>query len=175
MNIVTLCTGNVARSVMLGYMLTTLADANGEDWSIRTAGTHVIEGSSMSSRTRDALLKLDELGVHHFGGHRSHQVDDDDVRWCDVMLACEAANVDFVRTHHGDGAAKAVIFQQFLREAPLDVDFDEQVRYVASLEPLAYFNVEDPAGKDQAAYDACAEQLWEMAQVFATLETGDEL
>ena len=29
MNIVTLCTGNVARSVMLGYMLTTLAESNG--------------------------------------------------------------------------------------------------------------------------------------------------
>jgi protein-tyrosine-phosphatase len=29
LNIVTLCTGNVARSVMLGYMLTTLAEASG--------------------------------------------------------------------------------------------------------------------------------------------------
>jgi protein-tyrosine-phosphatase len=173
MNIVTLCTGNVARSVMLGYMLTTLAEANGADWSLRTAGTHVIEGSAMSSRTRDALMKLDDLGAHHFSGHRSHQLTDDDVRWCDALLACEAANVDFVRTHHGDGAAKAVIFQQFLREAPLDEDFDEQVRYVASLEPLAFFDVEDPAGKDQAAYDVCAEQLWEMAQVFAALETEE--
>ena len=173
MNIVTLCTGNVARSVMLGYMLTTLAEANGADWSIRTAGTHVIEGSAMSSRTRDALMKLDDLGAHHFSGHRSHQLTAEDVRWCDVMLACEADNVHFVRTHHGDGASKAVIFQQFLREAPLDTDFDEQVHYVASLEPLAFFDIEDPAGKDQAAYDACAAQLWEMAQVFAVLETDD--
>jgi protein-tyrosine-phosphatase len=173
MNIVTLCTGNVARSVMLGYLLTTLAEANGADWSIRTAGTHVIEGSAMSSRTRDALMKLDDLGAHHFSGHRSHQLTAEDVRWCDVMLACEADNVHFVRTHHGDGASKAVIFQQFLREAPLDTDFDEQVHYVASLEPLAFFDIEDPAGKDQAAYDACAAQLWEMAQVFAVLETDD--
>jgi protein-tyrosine-phosphatase len=174
MNIVTLCTGNVARSVMLGYMLTTLADANGADWSIRTAGTHVFEGSAMSSRTRDALLKIDELADHHFSGHRSRQLTSEDVRWSDVILASEAANVHFVRAHHGDGAAKAVIVQQFLREAPLDTEFDEQVRYVSSLEPLAYFDVDDPAGKDQAAYDACAAALWEMAQVFATLET-DEL
>jgi protein-tyrosine-phosphatase len=173
MNIVTLCTGNVARSVMLGYMLTTLAEANGADWSIRTAGTHVIEGSAMSSRTRDALLKLDDLGEHHFSGHRSRQLTDDDVRWCDVILASEAANVHFVRTHHGDGASKAVVFRQFLREAPLDTEFDEQVRYVSSLEPLAYFDVDDPAGKDQAAYDMCAAKLWEMAQVFATLETEE--
>jgi protein-tyrosine-phosphatase len=173
MNIVTLCTGNVARSVMLGFMLTTLAEANDVDWSIRTAGTHVIEGSAMSSRTRDALMKIEYLGAHHFSGHRSRQLTDDDIRWCDVILASEAANVQFVRTRHGDGASKAVVFQQFLREAPLDTEFDEQVRYVASLEPLAYFDVEDPAGKDQAAYDACATSLWEMAQVFATLETEE--
>jgi protein-tyrosine-phosphatase len=173
MNIVTLCTGNVARSVMLGFMLTTLAEANDVDWSIRTAGTHVIEGSAMSSRTRDALMKIEDLGAHHFSGHRSRQLTDDDIRWCDVILASEVANVQFVRTRHGDGATKAVVFQQFLREAPLDTEFDEQVRYVASLEPLAYFDVEDPAGKDQAAYDACAASLWEMAQVFATLETEE--
>jgi protein-tyrosine-phosphatase len=173
MNIVTLCTGNVARSVMLGYMLTTLAEVNGADWSIRTAGTHVIEGSAMSPRTKDALVKLDDLGAHHFTGHRSRQLTEDDVRWCDVVLASEAANVHFVRTHYGDGASKAVIFQQFLREAPLDTEFEEQVRYVASLEPLAFFDVEDPGGKDQAAYDACAAQLWEMAQVFAALETDE--
>jgi protein-tyrosine-phosphatase len=173
MNIVTLCTGNVARSVMLGYMLTTLAEANGADWSIRTAGTHVTEGSAMSSRTRDALMKLHDLGNHHYNAHRSHQLADDDVQWCDVILASEAANVEFVRTRHGDGASRSVVFQQFLREAPLDTDFDEQVRYVASLDPLAYFDVADPAGKDQRAYDECAASLWEMAQVFATLETEE--
>ncbi|MGA7835009.1 MAG: hypothetical protein WCA31_07330 [Acidimicrobiales bacterium] len=173
MKIVTLCTGNVARSVMLGYMLTTLAEANGQQWSIRTTGTHVIEGSAMSARTRDALMKLEDLGVHHFSGHRSRQLNDEDVAWGDVILASEAANVHFVRAHHPDGAPKAVILQQFVREAPLDLPLEEQVRYVASLEPLAYFDVEDPAGKDQAAYDACAANLWEMAQVFATLVTEE--
>ena len=173
MNIVTLCTGNVARSVMLGYMLTTLAEANGVDWRIRTAGTHVIEGSAISSRTRDALVKLNELGVHHFSGHRSRQVSAQDLAWCDVVLASEASNVKFVRSYYQDQADKAVVLQQFLREAPLDTPFDEQVRYVASLEPLAFFDVEDPAGKDQAAYDACAASLWEMAQVFSTLVTEE--
>ncbi len=173
MKIVTLCTGNVARSVMLGYMLTTLAEANGAPWSIRTAGTHVIEGSAMSSRTRDALVKLDDLGVHHFSGHRSRQLTNEDVAWSDAILASEAANVEYVRASYPEGASKAVILQQFVREAPLDLSFEEQVRYVASLEPLAFFDLEDPAGKDQAAYDACAQNLWEMAQVFATLVTAE--
>ena len=30
-------------------------------------------------------------------------------------------------------------------------------------------DVADPAGKDQAAYDACAQELWEMALALAVL------
>ena len=154
---------------MLGYMLTTLAEANGADWSIRTAGTHVVEGSAMSSRTRDALVKLDDLGAHHFSGHRSHELTEDDVRWCDVILASEAAHVVFVRSRYPQSRLKTVSLGQFLRDAPLDDSFVDQVTIVALLEPDAAFDVEDPAGRDQAAYNACASRLWEMAQAFATL------
>ena len=68
LNILTLCTGNVARSVMLGYMLTTLAESTGQDWNVRTAGTHVAEGSAMSGRTREALKKVEELGDQRAAG-----------------------------------------------------------------------------------------------------------
>jgi protein-tyrosine phosphatase len=172
--LVTLCTGNVARSVMLGYMLTSIAEANGLQWSIRTAGTHVGEGSAMSSRTRDALLKVEDLGEHRYGQHRSHQLTSDDVEWANALLASEADHVRFVRSNFASATLKAVSLGQFLREAPLDENFEEQVRFVSSLEPLDYFDVLDPAGKDQAAYDECASLLWEMAQSFATLVTEEE-
>ncbi len=58
--ILTLCTGNAARSVMLGYMLVTLGE-RAASWSVRTAGTLVSEGHAMSARTRDALLDIPEL------------------------------------------------------------------------------------------------------------------
>lgn len=174
LNLLALCTGNVARSVMLGYMLTDVAEANGLNWRVRTAGTHVVEGSAMSSRTRDALLRVDGLGEHHFGTHRSHQLTLDDVSWADALLTSEASHVRYVRANFGD-TAKSVSLGQFLREAPLDVSFDEQVQFVASLEPLDYFDVEDPAGKDQAAYDECATLLWEMAQAFAALVTDESI
>ena len=74
---------------MLGYMLSTIAEATGEEWNIRTAGTHVTEGSAMSSRTRDALMKIEELGEHRYGAHRSHQLDDADTEWAQVILAAE--------------------------------------------------------------------------------------
>jgi protein-tyrosine-phosphatase len=172
LNIVSLCTGNVARSVMLGYMLTTLAEANGEEWQVRTAGTHVVEGSAMSGRTREALLGIAELTGHHFNAHRSHQLTAADVAWADVVLASEADHVNFVRTQFPASAEKAVTLHQFVREAPLEVPFGVQVAAVVSLAPSPDFDVADPAGGDQAVYDACARQLWELAQVFALLVEG---
>jgi protein-tyrosine-phosphatase len=172
LNIVTLCTGNVARSVMLGYMLTTLAEGTGEQWHVRTAGTHVTEGSAMSGRTRDALIKIEELGGHRYGAHRSHQLSDDDVAWADVILAAESSNVNFVRAAFPANADKAVLLAQFVRFAPLDGDVRVQLRSAQAHALSSDFDVVDPAGGDQASYDACARQLWELAQAFALIVDG---
>jgi protein-tyrosine-phosphatase len=174
LKLVTLCTGNVARSVMLGFMFESLAEAGGFDWTVRTAGTHVVEGSAMSSRTRDAMLALSDMGEHHYGAHRSHQLSGDDVSWSDAILTSEASHVNFVRMNFPEAASKTVLFHQFVREAPLDLSFDEQLRFVASRAPLPAFDVDDPAGGDQATYDACASKLWELAQVFSTIVSDDE-
>jgi len=171
LNIVTLCTGNVARSVMLGYMLTTLGEASGEDWRVRSAGTHVIEGSAMSGRTRDALLGLEDLGAHRYNAHRSHQLSAEDVDWADVILTSEAAHVHFVRAMFADGARKSVQLHQFVRHAALDEPFETQLALVAALEPSDDLDVTDPAGGDQVDYNNCAAELWELAQVFALVAT----
>jgi protein-tyrosine-phosphatase len=154
---------------MLGYMLTTISDANGAGWAIRTAGTHVAGGTAMSSRTREALLRIPELGDHRYGGHRGHQLTRDDVEWADVILASEALHVLFVRLNYPEAAAKSVSFSQFIRSAPIDESLVDQISFVSSLDPDSAFDVDDPAGQDQFAYDECARTLWEMAQVFATL------
>jgi protein-tyrosine-phosphatase len=172
MNVVILCTGNVARSVMLGYMLTTIAEADGREWRVRTAGTHAEGGAAMSSRTRDALLALDDLGEHHYGAHRSHQVTGDDVAWADVVLAMEASQVHLARRWFPDAVGRIVQLGQFVRAAPLDESLAEQVAAVAALEPDATLDVADPAGGEQDTYDLCARELWEMAQVFAVV-VGD--
>jgi protein-tyrosine-phosphatase len=154
---------------MLGYMLITLAEANGADWSIRTAGTHVAEGSAMSSRTRDALCQIPELGDHSYGGHRGHQLTRDDIEWSDLILASEALHVLFVRLHYPGATLRTALFGQFLREAPLDEPLFDQITYVSSRIPDSAFDIADPAGQDQSAYDVCASTLWDMAQVFLTL------
>src|SRR5271170_4670929 len=144
MNIVTLCTGNVARSVMLAYMLTTLADVSGDEWNIRTAGTHVTEGSAMSGRTRDALMKIEELGDHRYGTHRSHQLSDADCEWADIILAAESDNVRFVRRTFPLSADKAVQISQFDHYAKPNETFEASLRSALSHEPSSEFDVVDP-------------------------------
>jgi len=174
LDIVTLCTGNAARSVMLGYMLQTLSDVNGVSWGVRTAGTHAIEGQAMSPRTLASLEKVDDLGEHHYTAHRSHQITRDDVLWADVIIAVEADHVSYMATHFPEAHGKVVQLRTFCLRAPLDGPPAEQVAAVASHGALAELDVPDPAGGDQETYDACARELWDLAQVFATLIMGDD-
>ena len=160
---------------MLAAMLETLAETQGEPWHVRSAGTHVAEGSGVSSRTRDALLAISELDVRTYGSHRSHQLSDADVAWAHVIIAAEADNVVVARRRHPDAATKTVQLAQFVRFAPLDASSAAQVAAVALLEPLREFDVRDPAGGDQDVYDECANELWQLAQAFATLVSEQDL
>ncbi len=169
LRVVTLCTGNVARSVMLAAMLETLGPEYGCAIEVRSAGTHVVEGSAVSARTRDALDHLDEFGPVSLNGHRSHQLDLADLEWGDVVLALEADHVRYVDRAYPAFALSCCSLAQFVREAPLDAPFSTQVAVVAALEPDEAFDVADPAGGDQHAYDRCAEHLWALAQAWFTV------
>jgi protein-tyrosine-phosphatase len=171
-NILAICTGNVARSAMLGFMLTSIAHERGSEWSVRSAGTHVIEGSTMSSRTRDALLSIAELGDHRFSAHRSHQLTPHDVAWADVVLAAEADHVRFTRGLAPREVTRVVQVRQFVLHAPPGEPIERQLAVVSGLELDATLDVADPAGGDQGDYDAIARSLWHLARDFATLTSA---
>ena len=102
-----LCTGNAARSVMAGFMLDVLREGRpGDPLHVVTAGTHTIDGQPMSLRTRTALTRLPELAGADFRRHRSRQVHGVDLVHAELVVVMEADHVRFVRRQFPDAAAK---------------------------------------------------------------------
>jgi protein-tyrosine-phosphatase len=154
--IVTLCTGNAARSVMSGLMLEQLRP----DLEVLTTGTHVVDGQIMSWRTRDALAGLDLANP----GHRSTQAHAHHLDGADLILAMAAEHVGWVRRTHPAAAARTATIKRLVRDLP-DEPSSLADRLVAldlaavHLEPDGAEDVLDPAGGEIEQYVAVAEEL----------------
>jgi len=158
-NIVFLCTGNAARSVMGGK----LAELEKLPIDVVTAGTHVVENQPMSRRTRAALIAL---GIEP-GSHRSHQLNSIDVASADLIIAMAYEHVRYVRRHHPEGAGRTatlIYLASHLRDT--DAPFSERVAELklADLDPENEGDVDDPAGCEEPEYIACGFQIAELMQ-----------
>ncbi len=170
--VVTLCTGNVARSVMAGVMLTQLAEHEGIDLVVVTAGTLVVEGQPVSRRTLSAMESIGELDTSAITRHRSHQLADSDARPADLIVAMEADHVRYVRRNHSSAAHKTATIQRLVTQLTVDDQpIVERLRAMelASTDLDEDVDVADPAGGQQPEYDACATELWEFCQALIVL------
>ena len=150
--LLTLCTGNAARSVMAGAML-----APGP-LRIVTAGTHVVEGQPMSRRTRDALASVG-LGADR---HRSHQLTDRDVEEAELILAMAGEHVAFIRRRYPEAAARTATIKRLCRDLPAGpAPLAGRLRALGLAElPIEdWEDVEDPAGGEDDDYVSCAREL----------------
>jgi len=166
-DIVVLCTGNAARSVMAGYMLAHLAEVARIDLHVTTRGTHTIDGQPMGIRTRNALDGLGVLGELAVSKHRSRQLAPADLDRADLVVAMEADHVRFVRRRHPDAAGRTATIRRLCRDLPPGPG--PLATRVARLDLGGVVldgdeDVTDPAGLDEEAYAACAAELWELCQ-----------
>jgi protein-tyrosine-phosphatase len=171
-DLLVLCTGNAARSVMAGYMLETLWDGRPDALRVVTAGTHTIDGQPMSMRTRAALTRIPEMALAEVWRHRSRQVHGVDLVHADIVVVMEADHVRFVRRQFPDAAAKTGTIRHLCRAlAPPPPSLPERVAELrlATLELDDHDDVIDPAGKDSDVYAACADELWALCRTLVTL------
>jgi protein-tyrosine-phosphatase len=170
-DVLVLCTGNAARSVMAGYMLGHLGEMSGLPLRVATAGTHAVEGQPMSVRTRAALGGVPALGELPVTAHRSRQLDQAGLDRADLVVAMEADHVRYVRRRHPGASARTATLRRLCRDLPPPPPaLGRRLAglHLAGAELGPDEDVADPAGGDDAAYAACAAELWGLCRELVT-------
>ena len=171
-DLLVLCTGNAARSVMAGFMLEALADGRPDPLHIVTAGTHSIDGQPMGLRTRTALSRIPELAVAEFRRHRSRQVQGVDLVHAQLVVVMEADHVRFVRRRFPDAASKTATLRRLcadLLEGPPELASRVAALRLADVGLSDDEDVMDPAGHEGDVYAACADELWDLCRTLVKL------
>jgi protein-tyrosine phosphatase len=154
LHVVTLCTGNAARSVMAGAIL----HEHVPGLKVTTSGTHVIEGMPMSWRTRDAITSL---GLP-IPDHRSRQATEHELDSADLVIALAREHVAWMRRVHPTAAPRTATLKRLARDlpagpAPLWERLAAMRLHEVMLEPGE--DVYDPAGGDLEVFVDCAQEI----------------
>ncbi len=146
---------------MAATMFADRARALGVRFEVGSAGTHVIEGLPMSTRTRNALSSVG----HSNPEHRSHQLVASDVDDAALIVAMEPGHLKYLEREFPGARSRAGLFPRLvaLLEAdgasgsPLAQRVDAYG--LAEIGPEPEDEVVDPAGGEQPEFDVSAAEL----------------
>ena len=156
------CTGNAARSPMAASMLRAL-DADGRV-DVRSAGTLVLEGHPMGTRTRSALARHG-LADH---AHRSRQFRAADATEADLVVVMEPLHLTWMRRNVSEAAPITGSLRRLARDLPPPrrggSSADDLVRRVRALgldalAPEPWEEIVDPGAGEQEDFDRCSDEL----------------
>ena len=152
--ILIVCTGNAARSVMGVAILRSIAPS----LEVRGAGTFSIPGLPMSQRTREALSTLGLSDPQH----RSHQLENADCEWADLILVFESEHAQYIRRHHPEASVITGTLPRvakYLKADAINLSSGISELGLSEIEIEAWEQVEDPAGGTQDVFNSCATEI----------------
>jgi len=159
-----LCTGNAARSVMAGAALAHRLPSV----RVRTRGTLTVDGQPMSWRTRAAI---EHVGVPVPASHRSRQAAIADLDAASLVVAMAPEHVEWVRREHPAAATRTATLRRLCRDLPgaRGASLDERVAALglADVELEPWEEIEDPAGGEAEDFVACAKSIVELVDALA--------
>lgn len=160
-DVLILCTGNAARSVMAATSLT----ARRPDLRVATGGTLVVDGQPMSIRTRAAI---EGVGLT-IPRHASRQVHAPDLDDATLVMALAPEHVEWVRRTHPPAAERTVTLRRLVRDLVPAGSLAEQVAALdpRSVELEAWEEVVDPGGGEADVFAACAREIDELVHALA--------
>jgi protein-tyrosine phosphatase len=156
-DLLVVCTGNAARSVMAGAAL----EAAVPGARVETAGTLVVDGQPMSWRTRAAL---EAVGLS-VPAHRSRQAGAHHLERADLVVALAPEHVQWVRREHPQAAGHTATLHRLVRDLPVDPrPLAERVAGMglAAVQLGDWEEVVDPGGGDADVFLECAREIVEL-------------